>query len=786
MPGERGRGRRVAAPVQHIDLVPTLLDWLGIARRRRFADGRCGRCSRAAAPPAATSASTPSRSTGAITSAGASCTALTDARYRFIKAPRPELYDLQTRSGPSAQPRRRSAAGRSPPRAPKSTVCCRARSRGPRPGVEGRPRAAAGARLRRHAGAGLARQPGRLAARSEGQGGHAREVPAGDHALGRAPTTISRSPLLREVARRQSDDEGRVAAAWRGARARRDGCPKRSTPSSNWSRPTRPTPTASSAWAACSSRSAAWTRRRRTRRWRLSKAPATDRRARRRRPASCWSRWRWPRRTTPAARRAAALAQQADPAFPLPAFVEGVILHDSRAFDQALPQFQEAAAQSPGALVRDPRAVLLPGRHAREPRARGGGDSRVPPGAAAVPDERPGAGRAWRCSTGPAAATPRPSARSTTMLRVVPTPDGYAMAAKTWTIFGEPARAEAVARRQAAVRQVAREAARRRAEVRVARLASGDRQERETRGTAASRAASRRPRRRRRRLALRGASRDGRVGARCAALVVLAALPARGSSFGRARRRSSPERPIRTSCSSRSTRCAPTRSAATAGAAATPNLDRARRRSASASTSRTRTPSSRCRRTRASSPGGTRSSTASTTTPASACRRRCRTLATLLKPHGIRDRRLHRRRSRSTRASASTPASTCTTSATASRARLSGFTCPSGRADASSPPRRAWIGRPEGAVVRVGARVRSARALSRRRRRSTGSTPTQPYYGEVAFTDFGAGAAARRGARPVRRAPRSSSSPAITARGWAITASRRTACSPTNRRCGFR
>ena len=55
-----------------------------------------------------------------------------------------------------------------------------------------------------------------------------------------------------------------------------------------------------------------------------------------------------------AARRYAALAQQADPQFPLPAFVEGRILHRERRFDEALPRFEEAARQVTGHLFTIP------------------------------------------------------------------------------------------------------------------------------------------------------------------------------------------------------------------------------------------------------------------------------------------------------------------------------------------------------------------------------------------------------------------------------------------------
>jgi choline-sulfatase len=94
LPGQRER-RRVAAPVQHIDVAPTILALVGLAQP---ADLR-GRSLRPLL-----------EGTGTIPEIGIYAEALesryhfgwselyslTDARYRFIRAPRDELYDLQT------------------------------------------------------------------------------------------------------------------------------------------------------------------------------------------------------------------------------------------------------------------------------------------------------------------------------------------------------------------------------------------------------------------------------------------------------------------------------------------------------------------------------------------------------------------------------------------------------------------------------------------------------------------------------------------------------------------
>jgi len=93
MPRNRSGGRRVADPVQLIDLMPTVLDLTHLAAR----DGLRGRSLRPVL-----------EATGPLAGAGiyaetlmprlhfgwSELYALTDERYRFIRAPRDELYDL--------------------------------------------------------------------------------------------------------------------------------------------------------------------------------------------------------------------------------------------------------------------------------------------------------------------------------------------------------------------------------------------------------------------------------------------------------------------------------------------------------------------------------------------------------------------------------------------------------------------------------------------------------------------------------------------------------------------
>ena len=93
LPGRRG-ARRVGTPVQHIDVAPTILDLLGMPARAELR----GRSLRPLLD-----------GTGTLPDAGiysealysryhfgwSELYALTDSRYRLIRAPRDELYDLQ-------------------------------------------------------------------------------------------------------------------------------------------------------------------------------------------------------------------------------------------------------------------------------------------------------------------------------------------------------------------------------------------------------------------------------------------------------------------------------------------------------------------------------------------------------------------------------------------------------------------------------------------------------------------------------------------------------------------
>jgi tetratricopeptide (TPR) repeat protein len=91
LPGSRGAGRRVSTPVQHIDLVPTVLDLIGadaLGRGRSLLPLMDGTGD--IAPANIYSEALSSR----YHFGWSELYALSDDRYRFIRAPKDELYDL--------------------------------------------------------------------------------------------------------------------------------------------------------------------------------------------------------------------------------------------------------------------------------------------------------------------------------------------------------------------------------------------------------------------------------------------------------------------------------------------------------------------------------------------------------------------------------------------------------------------------------------------------------------------------------------------------------------------
>jgi tetratricopeptide (TPR) repeat protein len=144
------------------------------------------------------------------------------------------------------------------------------------------------------------------------------------------------------------------------------------------------------------------------------------------------------------ARREAALARQADPKLPLPAYVEGRILYDQGKYEEALPLFLEAVTEqqkSRGSPLSDLHyhAGDTFARLERYPEA----EAQFKVELEAFPQNaRARAGLAMLYqATGQAEAASQVLAE---MLRVTPTPESYALAARAWAMFGNRQQADAV------------------------------------------------------------------------------------------------------------------------------------------------------------------------------------------------------------------------------------------------------------------------------------------------------------------------------------------------------
>ena len=145
-----------------------------------------------------------------------------------------------------------------------------------------------------------------------------------------------------------------------------------------------------------------------------------------------------------AAREEARLAREEDPTLPLPLYIEGRLLYDQGKYAEALPLFMQASAElkksgtlqitelrfytgdTLGRLERYPEAeaeFIAELKHfPHHTRARGG------------------LAMLYQASGNPDAA----SKALTDMLRATPTPDSYALAARLYTMFGNRERADAV------------------------------------------------------------------------------------------------------------------------------------------------------------------------------------------------------------------------------------------------------------------------------------------------------------------------------------------------------
>ncbi len=156
------------------------------------------------------------------------------------------------------------------------------------------------------------------------------------------------------------------------------------------------------------------------------------------------------RRDRPAARGQAALARDADPTLPLPDIVEARILHEDGRFAEALPVFERALA-----AARE-RTLAMPDLHyhlgdtlARLDRP-SEAETHFREALRTTPDDlrvRAGLAMLYQSQGQPEAAARAVDA----LVEAAPTPDGYRLAAQLWEMFGARRRA-AVLRAEAARR----------------------------------------------------------------------------------------------------------------------------------------------------------------------------------------------------------------------------------------------------------------------------------------------------------------------------------------------
>jgi arylsulfatase A-like enzyme/predicted Zn-dependent protease len=439
LPGGAHGGHRVAAPVQHIDVVPTLLDYLGIDRPPKLR----GRSLRDAIESRGNGiAETPLYAEslfGRYHFGWSELYALTDARYRFIRAPRQELYDIERDPGE----RQNIAAGRQPTATAMRAVLDRllagvnmqSQERvskadlerlqalgyvGTQPTTSSAPGDTLPDPKDKAAILGKYRRAAELSARRQFVESIAlyREILAGEPQMkdvwlqlgeellraGRYAESVDAFKRLVELD--PSDPNGLVSVA---------------TVLVRMNRLDEAAATAETA---------------------LRMLPETDRRMRTS-ALEVLVNVALQRKDAAAARASAARASLVDPDYPLSTYVDGVILYDAGRYREALPLFQQTAKRL------EARTLAIPNLYYYM------GDIMGRLGEAALAEvafetelklspenlrARAGLAMLYRA----AGRAPEAERIIDSILRVNPTPEGYEMAAKLWTMFGEKQKADAL------------------------------------------------------------------------------------------------------------------------------------------------------------------------------------------------------------------------------------------------------------------------------------------------------------------------------------------------------
>jgi arylsulfatase A-like enzyme/Tfp pilus assembly protein PilF len=407
-------GRRVADVVQHIDLVPTILDLVkapvpwGLRGRslKPLLDG-----TGSLAPLRVYSEAL----YGRIHFGWNELTALTDDRYQYIKAPQEELYDLQR----DARERENLAGDRAKPRQELRGALGRLAS-----GGRGDAAVSGDALPDPKEKSGLLNTY-RAAMDFADEGQWAQAIPLLQAILREDADLVEIWSRLNTVAARIDRDDEALNACW------------------HWIGLTPEEPAAYLGAAGALLKLKRFTEAREQARLAAQVAPERDRRSK----ASAHevlARIALARHDAEGAQEEAALARKADPAFPLPLYIEGRLLYDLAKYDEALPLFEQAIAQ-----LKKPAAAPIAGLHFYT----GETLTRLDRGSEAEAeflDElrlfpqnlRARSGLAMLYHAG--GRTEEAATAVTDMIRAVPTPDSYVLAARLLTTFGDRKQADSV------------------------------------------------------------------------------------------------------------------------------------------------------------------------------------------------------------------------------------------------------------------------------------------------------------------------------------------------------